>query len=89
MLRLNVLVHSVIYYRLGESIITDEQFDKRCAELAEIQNRYPLISIKEKSYLKEFKNWDGKTSSCHKLPLEDKWANRKASYLIALHRSII
>lgn len=84
MLRLNVLVHSVIYYKLGKNIITDEQFDKRCADLAEIQKKFPLISLKVKSYLKEFKNWDGKTSGGYKLPLQDKWANRKAHYLVKL-----
>lgn len=84
MLRLNVLVHSVIYYKLGKNIITDEEFDRRSKELCEIQKKYANIAATVKEYKKEFENWDG--GSGYKLPLNDKWANRKALYLLRISR---
>ena len=82
MLRFNILVHSVIYYKLNQNIITDEKFDSIVKELAILQKKHANISAQVKEYKKEFEKWDGLTSSCHKLPLNDKWANRKARYLL-------
>lgn len=79
---MSLLVHSVIYYKLGKNIITDEQWDELSKELVSVQNKYPLISARVESYLKDFKNWDG--GSGYQLPLDDGWANRKAKYLLSI-----
>ena len=58
--RRQIMVHSVIYYRLGTSIIEDSLFDKWAYELVDLQNKYPNESAKADLY-KEFKDWDGTT----------------------------
>lgn len=50
MLRLNVLVHSVIYYKLGKNIITDEEFDRRSKELCKIQKKYANVAATVKEW---------------------------------------
>lgn len=68
--RMQVLVHSFIYYRLNESFIPDSTYDKWAKELAELQQKYPEISDKC-PYAKEFKKWgEGGNYSGFNLPLE-------------------
>ncbi len=72
--RRQVLVHSHIYYRLNDSIISDSLFDKWAKELAELQETHPEIS-KTCKYAKEFEDFDGstgfhlKTDKMHELAL--------------------
>ena len=47
-LRLCVLVHSVIYYRLNTSIISDFQYDKFSKKLKALQDQYPKLSMNVK-----------------------------------------
>ena len=42
--RRQVLVHSVIYYKLNENLITDSQWSMWALELEELQNAYPDIA---------------------------------------------
>lgn len=58
--RLQIIVHSIIYYRLGSSIIPDYQFDEWGRELVNLQKRYPIIS-KNLEYYEDFKDWDATT----------------------------
>ena len=53
-----MLVHSYIYYRLGDNIIADHTFDMWAKELVELQERYPEESRQAK-YYHEFKDFDG------------------------------
>ena len=43
-LRREILVHSVIYYRLNDNIISDEEWSLRAKELYDLQNKYPEIA---------------------------------------------
>lgn len=43
-LRLNILVHSYLYYHRDESIIPDESFDLWCKQLKQLQGLYPVIA---------------------------------------------
>lgn len=58
--RRQILVHSCIYYRLNDSIITDAQFDKWAYELAALQKQHPDIA-KKCVYAEYFKDFDGST----------------------------
>lgn len=56
--RHQILVHSYLYYELGESIISDYDFDYWSKELVDLQAQYPEES-KAVKYYEEFKDFDG------------------------------
>ena len=55
--RLQILVHSYLYYELDQSIVDDYTWSKWAVELIELQNKYPELSKKVK-YYKEFRDFD-------------------------------
>lgn len=52
-----ILIHSIIYYRLGTSIWTDKTFDTRARELKGLIEQYPTEFTQSLLY-EEFKNFD-------------------------------
>ena len=56
--RYQMLVHSYLYYQLGDTVIDDYTFDRWAKELVQLQERYPNES-KEADYYEEFKDFDG------------------------------
>ena len=80
--RRQLLVHSVIYYRLNKNIISDALWTKWAIELAELQERYKDIAEKV-PYHDNFKNFDPSTG--FDLPLEDPWAVNTAIYLLKIY----
>lgn len=66
--RLQVLVHSFLYYELNINIIPDYRFDKFSNELAELQNKYPQLA-KEVIYNEWFEGFEG--GSGFNLPIRD------------------
>ena len=58
--RKQMIVHSIIYYRLNTSIISDLQFDTWGRELVKLQKEHPKESEKVK-YYSDFKDWDAST----------------------------
>lgn len=81
--RRQVLVHSVIYYKLNDNLIDDATWSKWALELEELQNQYPKIAA-ECPLAKEFENFDHSTGMS--LPLDDPWAVRTAQYLLSIAR---
>lgn len=79
--RLQILVHSCLYYELDKSIITDTQFDTWGKELVELQAKYPNIADRI-CYHEAFKDWEGNTGAF--LPYKDPWVLNKAYYLLQL-----
>lgn len=77
--RLQILVHSCIYYHMDENIITDKQYDTWARELQKLQEDHPLISAKV-IWNEAFKGYDASTG--FDLPITDPWVIRKAEYLI-------
>lgn len=77
--RLQVLVHSCIYYKFNHNVVSDMQFDKWAKELALLQKQYPEISDKV-MYSDEFKGFDGSTG--FDLPIEDEWVVEKAKKFV-------
>lgn len=58
--RLQLLVHSYIYYELDTNIISDETWDKWAKELVYLQQHYPNES-RQVRYYELFKTFDGNT----------------------------
>lgn len=77
--RLQMLVHSRIYYKLNNNIISDKQFDEWARELVELQKDYPEES-KNVIWYEAFKDWDASTGAF--LPLDDPWVIRKANQVL-------
>ena len=78
--RRQILVHSVIYYRMNDNLISDDQWAKWALELETLQNDYPEIA-NTCVYAEDFLDFDHSTG-CN-LPLADPWANYKAKQLIS------
>lgn len=81
--RRQVLVHSVIYYKLNDNIVSDSKWSQWAEELEDLQKQYPDIA-KKCPYAEEFEGFDHSTG-CD-LPLDDEWANNKARQLLMWRR---
>lgn len=81
--RRQILVHSIIYYRLNENLIDDATWSKWAVELEELQTVYPEIAS-ECPYADDFEDFDHSTGMS--LPLDDPWGLRTAQYLIQVSR---
>lgn len=81
--RRQLLVHSVIYYRLNENLVTDDIWASWGRELVELQERYPDIAD-EIPYADAFRDFDPSTG--YNLPLTDPWAVNTARYLLEIER---
>lgn len=77
--RLQMLVHSCIYYKMDQNIISDAQWSRWGTELADLQNKYPEIS-KQVIWAEAFEDWDGSSGAF--LPLDDLWVVNKAQQLL-------
>lgn len=78
--RLQLLVHSCLYYEMNTNLVSDRQWDIWARELVQLQKDNPLISEKVIWY-DAFKDWDASTGAF--LPLKDKWVINKATQLIS------
>ena len=76
--RLQLLVHSRIYYELNQNLISDKKWDEWARELKTLQEHYPNIAEKV-MYHEAFKDWDASSGAF--LPLKDEWVVKKASQL--------
>lgn len=77
--RLQLLVHSCLYYELNQSIVPDVVWDKWAKELVQLQKDYPGIA-KEVVWADAFKEFDGSTG--FDLPIRDEWVMRKAKQFL-------
>ena len=80
-LRLCVLVHSIIYYRLNTSVISDYQYDKFAKKLKSLQDKFGDLSSAVREYRDEFEGWDG-CSGYNLKCMSDSWAVKKAIQLV-------
>ena len=79
--RRQILVHSIIYYKMDDNLISDSAWSAWATELEELQKKYPDIAAKV-PYAEEFKDFDHSTGM--NLPLDDPWAVNKARQLLAM-----
>ena len=81
--RRQILVHSIIYYRLGDSVISDFQWAEWANELHALQEQHPEIA-KNCISAKEFEGFDASTG--FHLPLGDPHYRAVAEWLLNYHR---
>ena len=81
-LRLNVILHSCIYYEMDENIWDDITFDLKCKRLVALLEEYP--DVYSDRFDEFFKDWDG--SSGFHFPHRDPWVYGKAAMLVKLHK---
>lgn len=79
--RLQMLVHSYIYYELDKNIIDDATWDKWAMELVKLQKENPLAS-KNVEYYEQFKEWDGSSGAFLKF---DKQTKQRAERLLKIN----
>lgn len=77
--RLQLLVHSCIYYRFNDNVISDKQWTDWAIELEQLQEKYPDIS-KTCDWADAFDGFDHSTG--FDLPIDDPWVVSKAEILI-------
>lgn len=82
--RRQLLVHSIIYYKMNDNIIPDSQWTKWAVELEELQKTYPDISAGG-YHAEAFKKFDHSTG--FNLPLDDPYAVNKARQLLAMRNN--
>ena len=76
--RLQILVHSCIYYELNGSSVSDKQWDTWAKELVSLQKQYPHIA-EQVIWNSDFVDFDATTG--FNLPIKDDWVMRKAQQL--------
>lgn len=81
--RLQILVHSAIYYGMGESLVSDHTWNMWAQELVKLQKENPTIS-KRVDYHEAFENFDGSTG--FDLPYRHPEIMAKAQYLLNIHK---
>ena len=80
--RLQMLVHSYIYYKLDKNIVDDATWSRWAKELQQLQDKYPDES-KEVEWAEVFEDWDGSSGAF--LPLDDEWVRQKAMKVLEIH----
>lgn len=73
--RLQILVHSCVYYELNGSSVSDRQWDSWARELVTLQKQYPDIAEKV-IWHSNFVDFDATTG--FNLPIKDEWVMKKA-----------
>lgn len=80
--RLQVLVHSCVYYEFNESIVDDATWTKWAVELERLQAAYPDIAM-QVEWAAEFNGFNHSTG--YNLPLQNPWVVSKAIQLMRWH----
>lgn len=76
--RIQMLVHSYIYYNMDSNVISDDKWQQWADELTELQKRKQNIGF----YDEAFADWSGATG-CD-LPF-DPWVKERAKKLLTKH----
>ena len=56
-----IIVHSIIYYHLNQSCITDKEYDLMCQQLVDMQKRMDKQQLRETMYYYCMFDFDGST----------------------------
>ena len=82
--RLQMIVHSYLYYELDTNIVPDSTWSRWGKELQKLQEKYPEEAKKVK-FAELFKDWDASTGF-HLAKQADDRAISKAKYLLSINR---
>lgn len=77
--RRQILIHSVIYYRFNDNLISDHTWSVWAQELFNLQQQYPEIAARC-VFSRAYENFDPSTG--YNLPLDDAWAFATANMLL-------
>ena len=77
--RLQILVHSCLYYEFDTSLVTDATWASWAKELTKLQSDFPDIASNVK-WADEYVDFDPSTG--YNLPVRDPWVTRKARQLM-------
>lgn len=77
--RLQILVHSCIYYEYDTNIVSDAKWTSWAKELVQLQKEYPE-EAKCTDWASQFENFNGSTGM--DLPVKDTWVMNKALELL-------
>lgn len=77
--RLQMIVHSAIYYVFNDNIVSDSKWSQWGRELKDLQEKYPDIASKV-IFAEAFKDWDASTG--FNLPIHDDWVTKRAIQLM-------
>lgn len=55
-----IIIHSILYYEMDESIISDKKFDRKAQSLVSLMEKYPK-SLKKSMYYNVIYDFDGST----------------------------
>ena len=79
--RLQMLIHSCLYYELDNELISDAQFDTWALELAELLSKHS--NVYSDRFDQYFEDWTGDTGM--HFNHRDPWVLSRAEYLVKLH----
>ena len=79
--RLQVWVHSMIYYNLNANIVSDAVWSRWAEDLECLQTMYPELAS-EVEYAEVFEEFDHATGA--NLPTDNERINSKAAYLLKI-----
>lgn len=86
-LQRKIIIHSIIYYELNESILTDQEFDKMCRKL--LKGIQYTKNYQRSDYFYVFYDFDGTTgfNLYHRLEEDDKeYLMNLAQYVLSLYK---
>lgn len=84
-LQRRILVHSIIYYEMNDSVLSDKDFDAMSQQLVMLQQEASTDEVLRSQYYYVFFDFDGSTGFdlCYRLTVEDR------EYLIKLAEYIL
>lgn len=82
--RLQIVIHSCIYYRFDQNLISDHQWAAWAKELVKAQEQFPQIAEKQ-LWAEEFKDFDGSTG--YHLPINEPGVVQRALKLIEISKN--
>ena len=77
--RLQLLIHSCIYYEYNANLVSDSQWATWAIELKELQTKYPKIA-EQVVWAEAFKDFDHSTG--YNLPTRDPWVMDRAKWIM-------
>lgn len=79
-----IILHSIVYYHLNDSIISDRVFDLHCAHLLEMRNESPE-TFEKSEYFHVFEDFDGTTG----FDLYDRLSEADKKYLCGIAETML
>ena len=60
-LQRRIIVHSILYYEMDSSVISDKQFDVLCQQLVQMQKEVDFAEFRKSTYYYAMHDFDGST----------------------------